>query len=131
MLAEGLEVMASISPVTDRSVAGFVEPHRGLYGGANAVNAAMITNGTSLLNRNYLQLSIYRFSALGDTDTWDSSSTLQPPKGSLAVAWQPDQANTGIAAATIITLGTRYTDASIQFERVTAATGWLWVLHTT
>lgn len=125
--------MASQSPTTTRSTAGFVDPGSGLFGGINAVNAALVTNGTQLLNRNGLQLSVFYFADIDATgDVWDASSTTQPPRNVVAVAWQADTANADAVGVTLTIAGTGQTDPTIAFEAENAnSNGWLWVLHQT
>jgi len=112
--------MAAKTPVTTTTTAGYVVPALGVYGGVNAVNAALITNGTHTANRLGLKMGIYYFSDVDDTDTWTSNIP-----NIVAVAWQADQANTDKVGASLTTAAT----GVITFDCENAnSNGWLWVL---
>ena len=128
--------MAAITPVTDKSTAGYVDPSSGLYGGLNAINASMITtatvdNGGILLNRNGLQLSVFHFVGVSDNDTWDGTSTVAPPRNVIVVAFQGDDDTDDRGGVTLTTTGAGQTDPVITFSHGSGGDGWLWVLHQT
>jgi len=112
--------MAAKTPLTTTSTAGYVVPSQGIYGGVNAANAAMTTNGTHHASRQDLRLSIFYFTDIDDTDTWTSNIP-----GIVAVAWQANQADTDKVGATLTTAAT----GVITFDAQNAnSAGWLWVL---
>ena len=113
--------MAPKTPVIDRTPAGFVVPGKGVYGGVNAINGALLTNGKHHADRNGFQLDIFHFADIDDTDTWTSNI-----EGIIAVAWQADQVDADIVVATLTTADT----GVITFDaQNTDSVGWLWVLH--
>ena len=88
--------MASVSP-TLPPLAGLAgNPRTFVRGGAVASTDTLGTAGV-ILNFQGLTLSIYFFSAVSDTDTWDASSTIAPPKRALACAWQGDDVDDDLA----------------------------------
>ena len=123
--------MGAITPVTDKSTAGFVDPGNGLYGGVNAINASLSTEGTNFLNRNGLQLSIFHFVGVSDTNTWDGTSTIAPPRNIQAVAWQGDDDTDDRSGVTLTTTGAGQTDPVVTWSQGSGGDGWLWVLHQT
>ena len=121
--------MASVSP-TLPPLAGLAgNPRTFVRGGAVASTDTLGTAGV-ILNFQGLTLSIYFFSAVSDTDTWDASSTIAPPKRALACAWQGDDVDDDLATAYVTSIGGIGSDGAIQFQTSGAGkTGWLWVLH--
>lgn len=111
--------MAAKTPAASAATSGFVEPNHGLYGGVNAVDAALITNGTHQANRSGLRHRAFYFADIDNTDTWTSGLTTI-----VAVAWQPDQADTDLVGATLTTAAT----GVVTFAATNAnSNGWLHV----
>ncbi len=118
--------MAAKTPVTDNTTSGHTVAGLSVYGGVNAINAALLSNGTHKANRNGLQLSIFHFADVDDdgaADTWTSNIP-----NIAAVAWQADQADADQVAVTL----TIALDGVVTFQGPnTNNVGWLWVLHGT
>lgn len=113
--------MAEKTPITAKTTAGYVDPGKGVFGGVNAVDAALISNGTHFADRHGFQFSIFPFADIDDGDTWTSGI-----HGVIAVAWQADQADTDKVGATLTEAAT----GTITFDAENAdSNGWLWVLH--
>jgi hypothetical protein len=113
---------AAKTPVMDNTTSGFTVPNLpSVWGGVNAINADLISNGTHKSNANDLKFEIYYFSDIDDTDWWTSNIP-----NLFAVAWQADQVNADIVAATITTQAT----GVVTFDAQNAnSNGWLWVLR--
>ena len=118
--------MAVKSPVTTTTTAGYVDPNRTVYGGVNAIAADLISNGTHYPGVAGMRFTRWYFSDMDDTDTWGPTSTPAPPPRPVAVAWQPDQADTDICAVTITTAGEAPV-ITIDCENANSK-GWVWVL---
>lgn len=119
--------MAAKTPVSDRSTAGFTDATvPSVFGGVNAVDASLITQGTHHGNAGGFKLRIFHFADIDDADTWTSGIS-----GIIAVAWQPDEADTDKVGATLTTADstTQPLGGVITFDAENAnSTGWLWVL---
>ena len=113
--------MAAVTPVTDNTTAGFVDPDKGVYGGVNTSTANLLS-GVNQHNDDVkgLRFSRWYFSSVGNADDWTSNLP-----GVVAVAWQaadPDDDAGGVFLATALT-------GNIQFQMQNAASeGWLWVI---
>jgi len=116
------------TPVIDNTIAGFVDPGKGVYGGVNTSTANLLT-GTDEhhANRLGLKMSIFYFGPsagafdIDDEDTWTSNIP-----GIVAVAWQgadPDD------DAVVPFLSTAATGVITFQSESDHSEGWLWVLH--
>jgi len=121
--------MASKSPTITPAANSTTVPALSVWGGVNAVAAALKTNGTHFANRSGFKLGIWYFADVDDTDVWDNSSTIKPPKHLVAVAWQADQADTDKVGASITAAESGTTSATVTFDAENAnSVGWLWTL---
>ncbi len=113
--------MTAITPVTDNTTAGYVDPDRGVYGGVNTSTANLLS-GVDQHNDNVKALRFTRwyFSSAGNADDWTSNIP-----GIVAVAWQaadPDDDAGGVYLKTALA-------GVVGFQMQNSASeGWLWVL---
>lgn len=110
--------MAAKTPVT-QGTAGYPGAN-GVFGGVNPISTALITVGALHASVDGMKFRRYYFADIDDTDTWTSNI-----QGIVAVAWQADQVDADIVAATLTTAAT----GVITFDAQNAnSNGWLWVL---
>lgn len=126
--------MANVSPTLTRSTTGYLNPGTDVFSnldssGGMASTEDISTIGT-VVNRLGLKVGIWHFSAVGDTDTWDSSSTYPPPKKPVACFWCGDDVDVDLATAYVTSVGGPSGDAAIQFQTGgVGRTGWLLVFY--
>ena len=120
--------MAAKTPIIDNTVAGYVVPGLGVYGGVATVTQNLLTDTAEHhSNRNGLLLSFHYFgpsNSANDIDTGDTWSSNIP--GVVASAWQAaDATDDKVTSALTTQAGGIFTFTSQN----TNNEGWLWVLH--
>ncbi len=113
--------MAAVTPVTDNTTAGFVDPDRGVYGGVNTSTANLLS-GVDQHNDNVKALRFTRwyFISVDNADDWTSNLP-----GVVAVAWQGADSDDDAGGVFLATAA----GGVIQFQMQNSSSeGWLWVL---